>query len=114
MARIHSIGKLIMPTYSKAHQNIVPISKAMKASLSSKTAKELPKDRLSKPSHIEMSRSILREENLQNMKKLSYFNSKVNVRLHDKETTTNPKKDEIVVYRSFFKAGLNLRCINLL
>jgi hypothetical protein len=42
------------------------------------------------------------------MKKFGYFTSKVIVRLSAKETIPNPKKDEIVVYRSFFKAGLRL------
>jgi hypothetical protein len=48
------------------------------------------------------------------MKKLDYFNSNVNVWLLDEETIPNPKKDEVVVYRSFFKAGLRLPMYQLI
>lgn len=40
---------------------------------------------------------MLKEKYLQTMKKLGYFNSKVNVGLPDEETIPNPKKDEIFV-----------------
>jgi hypothetical protein len=42
------------------------------------------------------------------MKRLGYFSSKFNVRLHGNEATPMPGKDEVVVYRSFFKVGLRL------
>ena len=42
------------------------------------------------------------------MKKLGYFSSKVNVRLPRNEVNTMLGKDEVVVYKSFFKAGLRL------
>jgi hypothetical protein len=48
------------------------------------------------------------EKGLQTMKKLDYFSSKVNVCLPGDETTPKPKKDKVVVYKSFFKAGLRL------
>jgi hypothetical protein len=105
MPRIGSTYKLITPTSSKARQDMVPISKAMRASSSSKPARELPKDKQSKPSYIEMGHSILREKDLQTIKKLGYFNNKVNVWLPDKETILNPNKNEVVVYRSFSKSG---------
>lgn len=38
------------------------------------------------------------------MDKLGYFIDKVNVRLLGEEPTLSPKKDEVVVYKSFFKA----------
>jgi hypothetical protein len=59
----------------------VPISKAMRGSSSSRLVQEVPKDRPSKPSYIEISRSTLKERDLQAMKKLGYFDSNVNVRL---------------------------------
>jgi hypothetical protein len=40
------------------------------------------------------------------MRRLGYFCSRVNVRLSREETTSMPGKDEVVVYKSFFKAGL--------
>jgi hypothetical protein len=86
----------------------VPIFEAMKASSSSKPIQELPKDRLSKPSYIEIGLSTLKEKDLQTMEKLGYFSSKVNVCLPSKETTSKPKTYEVVVYKRLFKAGLRL------
>jgi hypothetical protein len=108
MARIQTTAKLITPTSSEARQDTMSISEAMRASSSSRPAPELPKDRPSKPSNIEIVGSTLREKDLQSMKKLGYFSSKVNVRLPENEATPMLGKDEVVVYKSFFKAGLQL------
>jgi hypothetical protein len=43
---------------------------------------------------------------LQSMRRLGYFSSKVNVHLPREETMPKPRKDKVVVYKSFFKAGL--------
>jgi hypothetical protein len=48
------------------------------------------------------------------MKKLGYFSNKVNVRLLGDETTLSPRKDEVVVYKSLFKAGLRLRMYKMI
>ena len=109
MARIQTTAKLITPTSSKARQDTMSISEAMRASSSSRPAPELPKDRPSKPSYIEIVGSTLREKDLQSMKKLGYFRSKVNVRLPRNEASPMLGKDKVVVYKSFFKAGLQLR-----
>jgi hypothetical protein len=66
------------------------------------------KDRLLKLSYIEIGRSTLKEKYLQSMRRLGYFSSRVNVRLPGEETTPMLGKDEVVVYKSFFKAGLRL------
>jgi hypothetical protein len=108
MARIRSTAKLIMPTSSEARQDTVPISEAMRASSSSRPAQEIPKDRPWKPSYIEIGRSTLKERDLQTMKRLGYFSNAINVRLPGEETTPKPRKDKVVVYRSFFKVGLRL------
>jgi hypothetical protein len=42
------------------------------------------------------------------MRRLGYFSNRVNVCLPGDETTSKPGKDEVVVYKSFFKAGLRL------
>jgi hypothetical protein len=42
------------------------------------------------------------------MRRLGYFRSRVNVCLPKKEITPKPEKDEVVVYKSFFKGGLRL------
>jgi hypothetical protein len=114
MARIHSTARLITLTSSEVLQDTLPISAAMKALSSMKPTEELPKDKPSKPSYIEIGQSILKEKDLQTMKKLGYFSNKVNVRLPREETTLNPKKDEVVVYKSFFKAGLRLPMYQLI
>jgi hypothetical protein len=54
MARIHSTARLITPTSSKALQDFVQISEAMRASSSSKLAEELSKDMSSKLSYIDV------------------------------------------------------------
>jgi hypothetical protein len=59
-----------------------------------------------------MGRSTLKKKDLQVMKKLGYFVNSVNVRLHREDTTSKPKKDEVVIYKCFFMAGLRLPCIN--
>jgi hypothetical protein len=66
----------------------------------------LLKDRPSKASYIKIGRSTLKEKDLQSMRRLGYFSSKVNVRLPGEATTPKLGKDEVVVYKSFFKAGL--------
>jgi hypothetical protein len=62
MARIRSTANLIMTTSLEAGQDTVSISKAMKASSSTKPVQELPKDRPSKPSYIDIGHSILKEK----------------------------------------------------
>jgi hypothetical protein len=62
----------------------------------------------SKPSHIEFEKSIIIEEDLVMMKKLGYFGedeSKL-IRFAGEEVISEPKEDEVVVFRSFFRAGL--------
>jgi hypothetical protein len=85
----------------------LPIFEATRAS-SSRVVAEMPKDRPSKLSYIEIGRSTLKEKYLQSMRRLGYFSSRVNVRLPGEETTSMLGKDEVVVYKSFFKAGLRL------
>jgi hypothetical protein len=80
---------------------------ALKAS-SLRVATKMPKDRPLKPSYIEIGQSTLKDKYLQSMRRLGYFSNSVNARLHRDETMPKPKKDEVVVYKSFFKAGLRL------
>jgi hypothetical protein len=80
----------------------------MRASSTSRPTTKLLKDRPSKPSYIDIGRSTLKEKDLQSLRSLGCFSSKVTVRLPGEETTPKPRKDEVVVYRSFFKAGLRL------
>ena len=48
------------------------------------------------------------------MRRLGYFSNKVNVRVPGEETTPKPRKDEVVVYKSFFKEGLRLRMYKII
>jgi hypothetical protein len=62
----------------------------------------------SKPSHLDFGKSTVSEGDLPKMLKLGYFNEEMKelVRFGGEETTPKPGKDERVVFKSFFKAGL--------
>jgi hypothetical protein len=64
----------------------------------------------SKPSHLDFEKSTISEANFPKMVKLGYFSEdkKELIRFGGEETTLKPKKDEIVVFKSFLKAGLRL------
>ena len=62
----------------------------------------------SKPSHLDFEKSTVSEADMPMMMKLGYFGeaeSKL-VRFAGEETTPTPKSDEVVVFKSFFRAGL--------
>ena len=61
-----------------------------------------------KPSHIEFGKSTVTEDDMVVMRKLSYFEedeSKL-VWFAGEEIIPEPKEDEVVVFKSFFRAGL--------
>jgi hypothetical protein len=62
----------------------------------------------SKPSHIEFGKSTVSTEDLVMMMKLGYFreNESKLIRFAGEEVVPGPKKDEVVVFKSFFRAGL--------
>jgi hypothetical protein len=62
----------------------------------------------SKPSHIEFGKSTLTEEDLVVMKKLGYFREDEDklICFAGEEVIPEPKEDEVVVFCSFFRAGL--------
>jgi hypothetical protein len=62
----------------------------------------------SKPSHLDFGKSTDSEAYMPMMIKLGYFGEaeKKLIRFGGEETTPKPKNDEVVVFRSFFKAGL--------
>jgi hypothetical protein len=60
-----------------------------------------------KPSQIEFGKSTMSVEDLVMMKKLGYFGeaeSKL-IRLAGEEVIPEPKEDEVVVFKSFFREG---------
>jgi hypothetical protein len=62
----------------------------------------------SKPSHLDFEKSTVSEADVPMMMKLSYFGEteKKLLRFAGEETIPEPKDDEMVVFKSFFKAGL--------
>jgi hypothetical protein len=61
-----------------------------------------------KPSHLDFGKSTVTEDDMPMMMKLGYFGeaeSKL-VRFAGKEVVPKPEKDEVVVFKSFFRAGL--------
>jgi hypothetical protein len=62
----------------------------------------------SKPSHLEFGKSTVTEGDMSKLMKLGYFSEakKELVRFGREEITPKPEKDGVVVFKSFFKAGL--------
>jgi hypothetical protein len=62
----------------------------------------------SKPNHLEFGKSTVFEADMPIMTKLGYFGEaeKKLIRFGGEETISKPEDDDVVVYRSFFKAGL--------
>jgi hypothetical protein len=62
----------------------------------------------SKPNHIEFGRSTVKTDNLDFMKKFGYIgkNGDDLVRFAGDEVIPEPKDDKVVVFKSFFRAGL--------
>jgi hypothetical protein len=62
----------------------------------------------SKPSHLDFEKSTVSEVDMPMMMKLGYFGEaeKKLVRFAGEKTTPTPKDDEVVVFKSFFRAGL--------
>jgi hypothetical protein len=62
----------------------------------------------SKPSHLDFGKSTVSAADMPMMLKLGYFEEaeKKLIRFGGEETTPKPENDEVVVFRSFFKAGL--------
>jgi hypothetical protein len=61
-----------------------------------------------KPSHLDFGKSTVSEADMPMMIKLGYFEEaeKKLIRFGREETTPTPENDEVVVFRSFFRAGL--------
>jgi hypothetical protein len=62
----------------------------------------------SEPSHLEFGKSTVSEADIPMMTKVGYFGEaeKKLIRFGGEEITLKPESDEVVVFRSFFKAGL--------
>ncbi|MER8284576.1 hypothetical protein ABS219_18405, partial [Acinetobacter baumannii] len=62
----------------------------------------------SKPSHLDFGKSTVSKADLSKMVKSGFFteNQKKLLRFGGEETTPKPEKDEIIIFKSFLKAGL--------
>jgi hypothetical protein len=62
----------------------------------------------SKPSHLDFEKTTVSEADMPMMMKLGYFGEAKKKLIHfsGEETTPTPKDDEVVVFKSFFRAGL--------
>jgi hypothetical protein len=89
-----------------------PAAEAEQADIEEENADEEEEDDSilipSKPSHLDFEKSTISEADVPMMMKLGYFREaeKKLIRFVGEETTPTPKDDEVVVFKSFFRAGL--------
>jgi hypothetical protein len=126
MARVRSTARVNREGDETEATETVPISEAMKRSglvtLEDAPAAEAAQADVeetdseddyssavpSKPSHLDFEKSTISEGDLPKIMRLGYFSEakKELIRFGGEETTPKPGKDEVVVFKSFFKAGL--------
>jgi hypothetical protein len=70
----------------------------------------------SKHSHIEFGKSTVTAEDLVVMKKLGYLGENEDKLIHfaGEEVVPEPKEDEVVVFKSFFRAGLRFALYDMI
>jgi hypothetical protein len=126
MARVRSTARVDREGDETEATETVPISEAMKRSglVTSEDAPAAETEQTdveetdskddynsavpSKPNHLDFGKSTISEGDFPKMVKLGYFSEakKELIRFGGEETTPKPGKDEVVVFKSFFKAGL--------
>jgi hypothetical protein len=125
MARVRSTARVTRDGEESEGAETAPISKVMKRSglvvsedaptteVEQVDAEEIESEDdysavPSKPSHLEFGKSTIIEGDMSKLIKLGYFSEakKELVRFGGEEITPKPKKDEVVVFKSFFKVGL--------
>jgi hypothetical protein len=133
MARVHSTARVEREGDEVEGVETVPISEAMQRS-GLVTSEEVPAAEAeqaaaeaeqrnieeadsdgdynitvpSKPSHLDFGKSTISKADFPKMVKSGYFieDEKKLIRFGGEETTPKPEKDEIVIFKSFLKAGL--------
>jgi hypothetical protein len=128
MARVRSTVRVDREGDETEATETVPISEAMKRSglITSEDAPTAEAEQAdveeteseddyssvvpSKPSHLDFGKSTISKGDLSKMLNLGYLSKakKELVRFGGEETTPKPEKDEVVIFKSFFKAGLRL------
>ena len=126
MARVRSTARVEREGDEAEGAETVPISEAMKRS-GLMTSEDIPAAEAeqadieetesegdhniavpSKPSHLDFGKSTISKADFPKMVKSGYFSEdeKKLIRFGGEETTPKPQKDEIVIFKSFLKAGL--------
>jgi hypothetical protein len=126
MARVHSTARVDREGDETEATETVPISEAMRRS-GLATSGDIPTTEAeradaeetdseddyssavpSKPSHLDFGKSTISEADSPKMVKLGYFSEgkKELIRFGGEETIPKPGKNEVVVFKSLFKAGL--------
>jgi hypothetical protein len=126
MARVRSTVRVDREGDETEATETVPISEAMKRSglITSEDAPTAEAEQAdveeteseddyssvvpSKPSHLDFGKSTISKGDLPKMLNLGYLSEakKELIRFGEEETTPKPGKDEVVIFKSFFKAGL--------
>jgi hypothetical protein len=130
MARVHSTARVTRDGEEAETAKTAPISEVMKRSglavsedVSDEGAPATEAEQVgaeedeseddysvvpSKPSHLELGRSTIIEDDMPKLMKLGYFSEakKELIRFGGEKIIPKPEKDEVVVFKSFFKAGL--------
>jgi hypothetical protein len=134
MARVHSTARVTHEREETEATETAPISEVMKqsvlvvmeevidegaptadaeqADIKEENADEEEEDYNtlipSKPNHLDFEKSTMSKADVPMMMKLGYFGEaeKKLIRFAGEETTPEPKNDEVVVFKSFFRAGL--------
>jgi hypothetical protein len=89
-----------------------PIAEAEQADIEEENVDEEEEDNNTliptKPNHLDFEKSTVSEADVPMMMKLGYFGEaeKKLIRFAGEKTTTKTKDDEVVVFKSFFRAGL--------
>jgi CO dehydrogenase/acetyl-CoA synthase delta subunit len=125
MARVRSTARVEREGDVTEATETVPISEAMRRSglvtsedtpAAEATQADVEEDEFedeygampSKPSHLKFGKSTITEGDMAKLLKLGYFSEgkRELIRFGGEEVTPKPEKDEVVVFKSFFKAGL--------
>jgi hypothetical protein len=125
MARVRSTARVEHEGDETEATETVPISEAMRRSglvtsedtpAAKATQADVEEDEFedeygampSKPSHLEFGKSTITEGDMAKLLKLGYFSEDKRelIRFGGEEVTPKPEKDEVVVFKNFFKAGL--------
>jgi hypothetical protein len=102
---------LVVP--EEASDNVAPAAKTEQVDAREDEYEDKYGATPSKLSHLEFGKSSITEGDVPKLLKLGYFSEakKKLIRFGGEQITPKPEKDEVVVFKSFFKAGLRFPMI---